>query len=68
MERYFLTFGSGTRTCIGKHIATLEINKLVPELVRRYDFKLLSSTLQYNNHWFVKPKDVNVRICLRQSS
>lgn len=64
MERYFLTFGSGTRTCIGKHISTLEINKLVPELVRRYDFELLSTTLRYNNHWFVKPKDVPVRIRL----
>ncbi|KAJ5249061.1 hypothetical protein N7468_000512 [Penicillium chermesinum] len=28
MERYFLAFGSGSRTCIGKNISYLEISKL----------------------------------------
>ncbi|KAK2734140.1 hypothetical protein CKAH01_08184 [Colletotrichum kahawae] len=35
MEQYYLPFGAGARTCIGKHISNLEMVKLIPELVRR---------------------------------
>ncbi|KAK0378184.1 hypothetical protein CLIM01_04429 [Colletotrichum limetticola] len=35
MEQYYLPFGAGARTCIGKHISSLEMVKLIPELVRR---------------------------------
>lgn len=62
MERYFLPFGAGTRTCIGKNISILEMSKLVPQLVRRYNFELLSNELEYENNWFVKQRNVNVRI------
>ena len=43
MENALLTFGAGNRSCIGKHISYLEISKLVPSLVRKYDVG--SSTL-----------------------
>ena len=36
MERSSLAFGSGKRTCIGKHISLLEIHKLVPLLLTRF--------------------------------
>ncbi|KAJ4186578.1 hypothetical protein NW755_007875 [Fusarium falciforme] len=62
MERYFIPFGAGTRTYIGKNISTMEITKLIPELVKRYDFELCSEELKYVNHWFVKPHDLNARI------
>lgn len=37
MENALFTFGAGTRSCIGKNISYLEIYKLVPSLLRRYD-------------------------------
>lgn len=58
MEQYYLPFGAGARTCIGKHISSLEMLKLIPELVRRYDFECLSGELKTVNRWFVKPQKV----------
>ncbi|KAI3544661.1 hypothetical protein CSPX01_05460 [Colletotrichum filicis] len=58
MEQYYLPFGAGARTCIGKHISSLEMVKLIPELVRRYEFKCLSGELKTVNRWFVKPQKV----------
>ncbi|KAI0432521.1 cytochrome P450 [Xylaria sp. FL1042] len=40
LRRFFFAFGGGTRTCIGRNISWLEIEKLVPTLVMRYDFEL----------------------------
>lgn len=34
VEKYFLAFGIGSRTCIGKNISLLEMCKLVPQLLR----------------------------------
>ncbi|KAG6356374.1 hypothetical protein INS49_015762 [Diaporthe citri] len=39
-ERYFFTFGGGSRTCIGRNISWLEMEKLVPTLLMRYNFQL----------------------------
>ena len=36
MDRSFLAFGSGKRTCIGKNISLLEIHKVVPLLLKRF--------------------------------
>ncbi|TKA74559.1 hypothetical protein B0A55_04445 [Friedmanniomyces simplex] len=41
MERNFLAFGSGTRTCLGKNISQLEMAKVVPQVLRRFDFELV---------------------------
>jgi hypothetical protein len=40
MERHLLSFGAGTRTCLGRHIAMLELSKMIPALVLRYDMRL----------------------------
>lgn len=39
MVRATLTFGAGPRTCIGKNISLLEIYKLIPSLLLRYDVR-----------------------------
>lgn len=62
MERCYMPFGLGTRTCIGKNVSILEMSKVIPELVRRYNFQVLESEMQYTNHWFVKPRDVFVTV------
>ena len=31
MDRYFLAFGLGSRTCLGKNLSMLEMSKLIPD-------------------------------------
>lgn len=40
LERHNLTFGGGSRSCIGKNISLMEINKVLPTLLRAFDFCL----------------------------
>ncbi|KAJ4286534.1 hypothetical protein N0V90_013234 [Kalmusia sp. IMI 367209] len=67
MEGYYLPFGHGSRTCIGKNISLLEMAKLVPVLVRRFDFELVrpGEELECQNVWFVKQKNIECRVSLR---
>ena len=64
-------FGMGSRTCIGKHISILEMSKLIPELVRRFDFSLdpslaaPESKWTTRNHWFVLPVNFCVKVAKR---
>jgi cytochrome P450 len=46
MNANMVQFGMGSRTCIGKNISLLEVYKLVPSLLRRFDvsFPTLSKT------------------------
>lgn len=66
MEACYMPFGAGTRTCIGKNISILEMTKLIPQLVRHYDFELVSprhgQAMESTNRWFVKQKSVCVKI------
>lgn len=68
MEQYHIPFGAGTRTCLGKHIAVLEMNKLIPELVRRYEFELLDDELSCVNHWFTTIDPTRVRVKVAETS
>lgn len=64
MEAYYLPFGLGSRTCVGRHISILEISKLMPKLLRDFDFELErpEEGLECDNHWFVLPKKLLVRV------
>lgn len=65
MNEYFLTFGKGPRTCIGKNISFLELNKLIPELVLSFDFEMAGGNeadWTIVNDWFVKQKDFRVKV------
>lgn len=68
MEGYWMPFGLGSRTCIGRHISFLEMSKLIPQIVRRFDFQLENPDKEWQteNNWFVKPTDFRVRVQLRQ--
>ncbi|GAC94497.1 pisatin demethylase [Pseudozyma hubeiensis SY62] len=39
MERFNMTFGGGSRACIGKNISLMELSKVIPEILLRYDLK-----------------------------
>jgi len=64
MEKCFLSFGAGTRTCIGKNISMMEMSKMVPQLLRDFDFSWASEqkTWQIKTFWFAKQSGVFVRI------
>ena len=61
-------FGLGSRTCLGKHISILEMSKVIPRLVRDFDFELASPEREWEteNFWFVKPTNFNVIVQRRQ--
>ncbi|KAF0638901.1 hypothetical protein FPSE5266_05719 [Fusarium pseudograminearum] len=70
MNRFWMPFGLGSRTCIGRHISMLEMCKLLPVLVRDFDFTL-NQDLQEGEwrtqtYWFVKPLDFQVYLKPRE--
>ena len=61
MDQHILTFGAGKRTCLG-NIAMLEIHKLVPALVMRYEIRLPEPEPEpewrVRNSWIVMQEEV----------
>ncbi|PYI08031.1 cytochrome protein [Aspergillus sclerotiicarbonarius CBS 121057] len=68
MNEMYMPFGLGARTCIGKHISILEMSKLIPRVVRDFDFELETQEWTTRNMWFVKPTDFVVKAELRMKS
>ncbi|KAI1736391.1 cytochrome P450 [Xylaria scruposa] len=70
MNRQWIPFGVGSRTCMGRHISTLEISKLIPRIVREFDFELTNGSTEdlwaTKNYWFVKPQGFNVKVACRE--
>ncbi|KAE8554247.1 hypothetical protein EYB25_002785 [Talaromyces marneffei] len=71
MNELYMPFGLGSRTCIGRHISTLEMSKLIPVLVDKFDFEIVSSPAkegdwETENFWFVKPHNLKVRVYERR--
>lgn len=62
MERSSLAWGSGKRICIGKNVAMLEMSKLLPQLLRRYEFELAGGVdkASATESWFTWIKDFDV--------
>ncbi|RYO73967.1 hypothetical protein DL763_010330 [Monosporascus cannonballus] len=56
MNGHMFQFGMGSRTCIGKNISLLEIYKVVPSLLRRFEIRFKDPSQQWKlvNAWFVK--------------
>lgn len=61
MTGTMLQFGMGARTCIGKNISLLEIYKLVPTLLRRFEVRLQDPKKDWTVHnaWFVRQLNFN---------
>lgn len=71
MNRYWMPFGLGSRTCIGKNISLLEMGKVLPVLVARFEFELGGGLegegreMEWVNHWFVRPVELPVRVKIK---
>lgn len=53
-----LTFGGGSRICIGRNFATLEIYKIVPTLIKNYEIEIADPTAEWEvtGCWFPRQK------------
>ncbi|KAI6784042.1 uncharacterized protein J7T54_004588 [Emericellopsis cladophorae] len=62
-----LCFGSGRWGCLGRPVATIELNKMVPELLRRFDFAALNTERPIVNkfHGVLIQQDLVVQITKR---
>jgi cytochrome P450 len=49
-----LSFGGGSRTCIGRNFAMAAMSKLVPEFLRPFDIELADpkEEMKVDNHWY----------------
>jgi cytochrome P450 len=56
MEMSFFSFGAGNRTCVGKYISLIEMQKIVPQLLREFEVKLADPQKEWKvtSHWFVQ--------------
>ncbi|KAK5001465.1 hypothetical protein LTR28_012614, partial [Elasticomyces elasticus] len=63
MKATMFQFGAGARTCIGKNISLLEIYKLVPTFLRRFEIELENPDQEWKTHnaWFVRQLDFNTK-------
>jgi len=64
MESAIFSFGAGSRTCIGKNISLLEMHKLVPAVLMRFEIELADPSKPWTLHnaWFVKQDNFYVRL------
>lgn len=67
MHAMFMPFGLGSRTCIGKNISLLEVSKLIPQILRKFDLDIVRGVGQDGEltsrcAWFVKQKELLVNV------
>lgn len=69
MHRNFLTFGAGARMCIGRNIGWMEMSKLVPTFLSRYQVRLTEPDAVWSltSWWFVAQRGLNVTFRKRQT-
>lgn len=74
MNAAYMPFGLGSRTCIGKNISLLEISKVIPHLVRKFDATVTGPAAEGKTPdlparcaWFVKQRDFVVSMRPRVS-
>ena len=62
MDRHVLSFGAGARVCLGRNIAMLELHKLLPALLMRYEIKLARPEREWRirNGWLVRQEGLDV--------
>ncbi|KXG49530.1 Cytochrome P450, E-class, group I [Penicillium griseofulvum] len=67
MNKADLSFGGGSRSCIGEHLGLLEVYKVIATLVSRYDIKLAHPEKDWKTHnsFFVRQTGIEVKLTRR---
>ncbi|KAF9891574.1 hypothetical protein FE257_003585 [Aspergillus nanangensis] len=67
MDKHLMTFGYGSRTCIGKNISIMEMGKLIPQILRHFDIEWASDKPEWHvkTFWFAKQHDLVCRLSIR---
>ncbi|KAF5610572.1 cytochrome p450 oxidoreductase [Fusarium tjaetaba] len=68
MDRHLMTFGYGSRTCIGKNISIMEMGKLIPAILRNFDLEWASKDREWviKNYWFARQEGLICRLTWRK--
>ncbi|CAG8050184.1 unnamed protein product [Penicillium olsonii] len=66
MDRHLMTFGYGSRTCIGKNISIMEMGKLVPQIIRHFQLEWASDQPEWNVQTFFFAKQHGLKCRLRR--
>ncbi len=60
-------FGAGARSCLGKNISMMEMQKVVPELLRRFEVSMEEGRdWKVRGFWFVQQEDLICRVRARK--
>ncbi|KAL4912912.1 cytochrome P450 [Aspergillus aurantiobrunneus] len=64
MERNLASFGYGSRTCIGRNLATFEVCKFVSQLLTRFDVDLVDRDQPWSirSLWFAEVDNMSVKL------
>jgi len=67
-EKYFIPFSYGPRACVGRNVATMELLKVVANLLKRYRFELVDPSHEtvLREGFLVKPTELWVRMTKRK--
>ena len=59
-----LTFGGGSRICLGRNLSQMEVYKVVPSLISRFEIELVdpNETWWTSSRWFYRTKGVITRV------
>ncbi|TPX14547.1 uncharacterized protein E0L32_005239 [Thyridium curvatum] len=65
-----LTFGGGSRICLGRNLSQMEVYKVVATVVTRYDFEMVNPerTWKTVSRWFYRVENGNIMVNLRRRS
>lgn len=69
MNRAWMSFGGGRHSCSGQHISVLEMAKLIPSLVLRYDMTWEEGApdIKVENYFFTVQNGLRIRLERRNS-
>lgn len=64
MNKFDTTFGYGSRTCVGKNLALVEIHKFIAQLLHQFDVELVNKDRPWvtRSQWFSYQADMFVKI------
>ncbi|CEL11547.1 hypothetical protein ASPCAL14648 [Aspergillus calidoustus] len=70
MDKQNATFGYGSRTYVGRNLATFEVYKFIAQLITRYNVELLnpSNPWTVRSSWFAEMDNLHIRLKRRGRS